>query len=58
MKKTYIKPSTVIVTIATTQMMAASNPNEQKAIVNEEEVTTGYVDSRSYDVWADDEEEY
>ena len=58
MKQNYIKPWTEIVTIATTPMMAVSNPNERKAVVSEEEVTTGYVDSRSYDIWTDEEDEY
>ena len=58
MKQNYIKPWTEIVTIATTQMMAVSNPNERKAVVSEEEVTTGYVDSPSYDIWTDEEDEY
>ena len=58
MKQNYIKPWTEIVTIATTPMMAVSNLNERKAVVSEEEITTGYVDSRSYDIWTDEEDEY
>ena len=56
MKKTYIHPSTKVVTIEVQQMLAYSDP-VTGAKFNPNSQTSG-MDSRGFSDWDDDEEEF
>ena len=56
MKKTYMKPSTQLITLDTKLLLNASNPSV--SINNGGSVDAGSVESRrSHSIWDDDEDE-